>query len=88
MSYQDHLRTCSYCNGTHSPQKPTVRIKSASSYRKERALSGLAALITVTSYPGVSYVGGGAIKKTKTKSASSQLERQSKLRELARLIRG
>jgi hypothetical protein len=84
MSYQDHLRTCSYCSNGNSNNKykPTVRIKSALSYRRERKLSELASLITGTSYPAVSYVG-----EKKTKGASSYLERQSKLRELARLVR-
>jgi hypothetical protein len=89
MSYQDHLRTCSYCDGTHNPQtqKPTVRIRSkaASTIRRERKLSELAALITGASYPGVSFVD----VKTKTKGASSScVEKSQKLKELARLIRG
>ena len=71
----------------YDSQKPTIRIKAASSYRRERKLSELAALITGTSYPVVSFVGEKKIK-TKGASGSTQLERQSKLRELARLIRG
>ena len=63
MSYQDHLMTCSYCNGnsTHNPQKPTVRIKAGSNYRRERKLSELASIIRGVSYPGISYVG---VRKT------------------------
>ena len=81
MSFQDHLETCSDCQ---KRQKPTVRIKSASSYRRERKLSGLAALITGTSYPGVLFVGE---KKAKTKAASS-IDKRQKLKELAKMIRG
>ena len=75
-------------------QKPTVRIKAASGYRRERKLSELASIIKGVSYPGISYAGK---KKTKTKGASYTgnlpiklvpLERQFKLKELGRLIRG
>ena len=88
MSFQDHLRTCSYCRFKYSsslepqPQKPTVRIKAASSYRRERKSSELASLITGTSYPRVSFVGE---KKTKTKGAYSMALKVAKLRELAKI---
>jgi hypothetical protein len=89
--------SCSYCSNKEN-QKPTIRIKAASSYRRERKLSELASLITGTSYPRVSFV-GEKDNKTKTKGASSPdtgnlptklvpLERQFKLKELARLISG
>jgi hypothetical protein len=89
MSYQDHLATCSYCS-KNNPQKPTVRIKAASSYRREKRreergekLSELASVIRGVSYPSISYV--GTIAKTK---AASSLEKSQKLKELGRLIRG
>jgi hypothetical protein len=88
---QDHLRTCSYCSERYSrpqEQKPTVhvRTKAAPTRRRERALSELAAVISGLSYTGISYA--GAIEKTKTKDASSQLERQYKLKELGRMVKG
>ena len=96
MSYQDHLMTCSYCNGnsTHNPQKPTVRIKAGSNYRRERKLSELASIIRGVSYPGISYVGirkTNSNTRTKTKAASamaSSAERQFKLKELGRMVKG
>jgi hypothetical protein len=78
--------SCSYCS---NKEKPTVRIKAASSYRRERKLSELASIIKGVSYPEISYV--GAIEKTnatKTKGASSQLEKQFKLKELGKMARG
>jgi uncharacterized protein YbbK (DUF523 family) len=74
MSYQDHYRTCPYCNKGLASPKPTIRIKSASSCEKRRKLVELGHLIKGT--------------PTKTKGASSQPERQFKLKELGRLIRG
>jgi hypothetical protein len=107
MSFQDHLKICSYCNSNKDPQpqKVTVSIKSASSYYNQKKLSDLAAIIKGTSYPGISYLGvrtranGNTRTKTKTKTKgasntgnvprkSGLLERQFKLKELARLIRG
>jgi hypothetical protein len=57
MSYQDHLKTCSYCQkekgsltqASASNPKPTISIKSASSYRKQKKLSELGAIIKGTS---------------------------------------
>jgi len=48
---------CSTCDKYSQQQIPTVRIKAASSYRRERKLSELGALITGVSYPRVSFVG-------------------------------
>jgi hypothetical protein len=78
MSVQDHLRTCSYCN--KDSQKPTVRIKSASSYRREKKLSELGALIRGISYPSLEPM-------LQTKGASS-VEKSQKLKELGKMIRG
>jgi hypothetical protein len=52
MSYlQDHLKTGSYCREKYSqPEKPTVRIKGASSYYRDRKLSELASVIKGISY--------------------------------------
>jgi hypothetical protein len=88
MSVQDRLRTCSYCNNNKDPQKPTVRIKSASSSRKERKLSELASIIKGVSYPSVSYVGVKKTNAPKTKGASNSNVRAAKLRELGMLVRG
>jgi hypothetical protein len=74
-------------------QKPTVRVKAASSHRRERKLSELAAVIKGVSYSSIAYAGkkksnANANTRSRTRGASSQLERQFKLKELARLIRG
>ena len=84
---QDHLRTCEYCQKAgrtrsagqihHKPtiriksassynkdKKPTIFVKSASSYRKERKLTELGAIIRGTSYPPIS------IPVSRTKGAS------------------
>jgi hypothetical protein len=89
MSYQDHLRTCSDCQ---KRQRPTIRIKAASSYRRERKLSELAALITGASYPGILYAGENK-EKAKAKAASSYssvswVEKSQKLKELGKLVKG
>jgi hypothetical protein len=89
MSYQDHLATCSYCNGTQNQnQKPTVRVRinAASTIRRERKLSELAALITGASYPSPSITYAADKKTNKTKGASME-EKAEKLRELAKIIR-
>ena len=88
MSYEDHFKTCSYCN--KGLQKPTISVKSASSYRKQKKLSELAAIIRSTSYPPIS------IPIFRTKGASESeiarkpgpIEREVKLRELGKMIRG
>jgi hypothetical protein len=85
MSFQDHLKTCSYCR--KDSQKVTVSIKSASSYYREKKLAELGTVIKGVSYPGISYAGEKKTNATRTKGASSA-ERQFKLKELGRLIRG
>jgi hypothetical protein len=88
MSYQDHLKTFSYCS-KNNPQKVTVRIKSASSYNKQKKLSELGAIIRGTSYPSLE-----PIPMFQTKGASEvarkpgPIERQVKLKELGKLVRG
>ncbi|MGA7693128.1 MAG: hypothetical protein WCA61_12570 [Nitrososphaeraceae archaeon] len=76
--------------------KPTIYVKSASSYYKSRKLLELAAIIKGVSYPSISYV-GNANFRTKTKGASSSevaarkpgpIEREVKLKELGKLVRG
>jgi hypothetical protein len=79
---------CSECDKYSQQQKPTVRIKAASSYRRERKLSELYAIIKGVSYPGISYVDVRKTKTTNAKGASSQLERQFKLKELGKMIKG
>ena len=99
MSYQDHLKTCSYCRKESQPQtrKVTVSVKSTSSYYKQKKLSELSAIIKGVSYPGISYVDVKKTNVTKTKGASNvgnlprksnPLDRQFKLKELGRMIRG
>lgn len=89
MTFQDHLRTCSYCR--KDSQKVTVSIKSASSYYREKKLAELSAVIKGISYPGISYVGVNKsnANTTKTRSASNAyVERQFKLKEPGRIVRG
>jgi hypothetical protein len=92
MSFQDHLKTCPDCREKYShSQKPTVRIKAASSYRREKKLAELMSVIKGVSYSGISYVGikSNANTKTKAKGASNaERERQFKLKELGRMVRG
>ena len=92
--YEDHLKSCSYCQkgSLSSKPKPTISIKSASSYRRQKKLSELGAIIMGTSYPSLE-----PMFQTKTKGASEvdnkprrpdYLERELKLRELGKMIRG
>ncbi|MGA9296743.1 MAG: hypothetical protein WA326_02330 [Nitrososphaeraceae archaeon] len=89
MSYEDHLKTCSYCR--KGSLKPTILIKSASSYNKRKRLAELGAIIKGISYPGLE-----SIPMFRTKGASESLvarkpgpiEREVKLRELGKMIRG
>ena len=109
MSFQDHLKTCSYCQkGSLSlslslSSKPTIFIKSASSYRKamtpriyvksaasysrRKSLSELGAIIKGTSYASLS-------PWLQTKGASEvarrpgPIEREVKLKELGKMVRG
>ena len=70
--------------------KPTISIKSASTYRKQRKLSELGAIIKGVSYPPIS------IPVFRTKGASRSevarkpgpIEREVKLKELGKMIRG
>jgi hypothetical protein len=67
--YEDHLKTCEYCqkgSQTHKPtifiksassysklSKPTIYVKSASEYSKHKKLGELAAIIKGRSYPSL-----------------------------------
>jgi hypothetical protein len=67
--------------------KPTIFIKSASSYNKRKKLSELGAIIKGISYPSLE-----SIPMFRTKGASSfrkpgPIEREIKLRELGKIIR-
>jgi hypothetical protein len=89
MSYQDHFKTCRYCNkGLLS--KPTITVKSASSGDKRRKLAELGAMIKGVKLESSSF-------QTKTKGASvaknnfsqpGPIERAIKLKELSKMIRG
>ena len=101
MSFQDHLKTCSYCskNNTQS-RKPTVRIKAASSYNKQKKLSQLGAIIKGTSYAGwdTSVQTKGASSSSSSSSFANyskvngplalEKEKKFKLKELGKMIRG
>ena len=87
--FSDHLITCEYCRNEYYTKvsKPTISVKSASSYRKQKKLSGLAAIIKGTSYPSLELM-------FQTKGASEvtrkpgPIEREVKVRELGKIIRG
>jgi hypothetical protein len=103
MSYQDHLKSCDYCQKGLQTHKPTIFIKSASSYRKDKKrtiyvksrskynrqmkLGKLGAIIRGTSYPSLEPM-------FRTKGASEvvrkpgPIEREVKLKELGKMIRG
>ena len=115
--FSDHLKSCEYCQkGSYQyigrahlssskpkptiriksassyakDKKPTIYVKSASSYRKERKLTELGAIIRGTSFPPIS------IPVSRTKGASFEnnfkrpgpIEREVKLKQLGKLIRG
>ena len=81
--FEDHLKTCSYCQkgSSKSKSKPTISIKSASSYHKQKKLSELAAIIKGISYPSLE-----PIFQTKDASKVARklgpIEREVKLKEL------
>jgi hypothetical protein len=85
MSYQDHFKVCSYCNkGLKS--KPTITVKSASSYDKRRKLIELGHMIKgiPTLTKGASYKGANYSKV----NTPWPLEKAYKLKELAKMIKG
>lgn len=95
QDFQEHIKSCDFCSKKYASEnenriKPTVRIKAASSYYKDKKLSGLAAIIKGLSYPEISYVDVRKTNPTKSKGASSisNVEKSQKLKELGKLIRG
>jgi hypothetical protein len=88
--YEDHLKTCEYCNTKNKVSKPTIFVKSASSYSKQKKLPELGAIIKGISYPSLS------IPMFRTKGASFEnnfnrpgpIEREVKLKALGKIIRG
>jgi hypothetical protein len=90
MSYlENHLKSCDYCRNKYN--KPTIRIKSASSYSKHKKLGELGAIIKGISYPSLE-----SIPVFQTKGASEvarkpkpgPIEREVKLKALGKMIRG
>jgi hypothetical protein len=91
MSYQDHLKTCSYCN--KGLLKPTIYVKSASSYNKQKKLTELGAIIKGTSYPSMEpmFLTKGASSSEVAAARARKpgpIEREVKLRELGKMIKG
>jgi hypothetical protein len=88
MSYQDHLKTCSYCQ--KGSLKPTISIKSASSYNKRKKLAELGAIIKGTSYPSMEPMlqTKGASFSANDTSRIGPIEREVKLKELGKMIKG
>jgi hypothetical protein len=97
--YEDHLKTCSYCQNQNQKQKgassltskPTIYIKTIDgrpSISKQKKPGELGAIIRGTSYPSLEPM-------FQTKGASSEvarkpgpIEREVKLKELGKIIRG
>jgi hypothetical protein len=83
-----YIKSASSCNKT---LKPTISIKSASSYNKHKKLTELSAIIKGISYPSLE-----SIPVFQTKGASFEnnfnrpgpIEREVKLKALAKIIRG
>jgi hypothetical protein len=93
MSYQDHFKTCPYCNkGLVS--KPTITVKSASSADKRRKLIELGHLIrgipvrTKGAYASKFDVNIESPMESRSKSKPGTLEKAYKLKELRKLISG
>jgi hypothetical protein len=87
MSFQDHLKTCSYCKkGLQTQtQKVTVSVKSTSSYYNQKKLAELGAIIKGTSYTGLDT---DASVQTRGASVVKNNPRKLKLRELGKIVRG
>ena len=107
--YEDHLRSCSYCQ-KGSSSKPTIRVKvkSASSYRKastkptifvklassygtRKKLSELGAIIKGASYPSLEPIfltKGASSSRNNIIRRPGPIEREVKLKELGKLVRG
>ena len=87
--YEDHLKTCEYCQKQKgaSSLKPTIYVRSKSDYSKQKKLSELGAIIRGVSYPSLEPM-------FQTKGASDvvrkpgPIEREVKLKELGKMIRG
>ena len=98
--YEDHLKTCSYCQSQNQKQKgassltskPTIYVKSASSYRKQKKLTELGAIIRGTSYPSLESIPmfqtKGASFNANNISKPGPIEREIKLRKLGKMVRG
>jgi hypothetical protein len=95
--YEDHLKTCEYCqkgSQTHKPTifiksassyskalKPTIYVKSASSYNRRRKMGELGAIIKGISYPSLE-----SIPMFRTKGAS-EVARARKLGPIEREVK-
>jgi hypothetical protein len=97
MSFQDQLKTCEYCQkGLQTPtqaHKPTISVKSASSYSKQKKLSELAAIIKGISYPSLEsmpmfqFQTKGPSFSADNISGPGPIEREVKLKELGKMVR-
>ena len=111
MSFQDHLKTCSYCqkgslslslslsskptifiksaSSYRKAMKPTIYVKSASSYSKQKKLGELGAIIKGTSYPSLEpiFQTKGASEVARARKPGP-IEREIKLKELGKMVRG
>ena len=105
--YEDHLKTCEHCQKgsqtqtqTHKPtifiksassyskdKKPTISIKSRSSYNKQKKLSELGAIIKGRSYPSVEPLFQPKGASKVAARKPGPIEREVKLKELGKMIK-
>jgi hypothetical protein len=87
MSYQEHFKTCPYCNKDLASAKPTIRVKSACSVDKRRKLIDLGNMVRgiPVKTKGASYE---SLMESRSKSKPGPLEKAYKLKELRKLIKG
>jgi arsenate reductase-like glutaredoxin family protein len=95
--FSDHLKTCDYCRNKKdslTQHKPTITIKSASSYSKQKKLSELGAIIKGISYPSLESMfqtKGASIVRNNDNPRPRKpgpIEREVKLKELGKMIKG
>jgi hypothetical protein len=84
--YEDHYRTCSYCNkGLASASKRTIRVKSASTREKRRKLVELGNMIKGINIRTKS---GSFVENNTRARKQGLIEKAFKLKELRKMVKG
>ena len=102
--YEDHLKSCEYCQNSERvtrlgtkgassssfESKPTLYVKSKFTYTKQKKLGELGAIIKGTSYPSMEPMlqTKGASVSNIEKRSIGPIEREIKLKELGKIVRG